>query len=208
MKRPSHGTRLKRDPGGSCQTDESIGSSVKLTNSDTSTATATVTPNWKKKRPMMPLMNAIGTNTATIANVVAITARPISSVPSRAAVAWSLPMPRWRTMFSRTTIASSISRPMHSDSAISVRKLSVKPNAYSAMNVAIDRDRQRQAGDDRAAPAVQEQEHDQHGQQRAFEDRALDAVRRLFSTWSASRVDDAQLDVRRQRASSAPRPRP
>jgi hypothetical protein len=26
---------------------------------------------------------------------------------------------------------------MHSDSAISVRKLSVKPNAYSAMNVAI-----------------------------------------------------------------------
>ena len=66
---------------------------MKLTNSDTSTATATVTPNWKKKRPMMPLMNAIGTNTATIANVVAITARPISSVPSRAAVAWSLPMP-------------------------------------------------------------------------------------------------------------------
>ena len=32
-------------------------------------------------------------------------------------------------MFSRTTIASSISRPMHSDSAISVRKFSVKPNA-------------------------------------------------------------------------------
>ncbi len=86
---------------------------------------------------MMPLMNAIGTNTATIANVVAMTARPISSVPSRAAVAWSLPIARWRTMFSRTTIASSIRRPMHSDSAISVRKLSVKPNAYSAMNVAI-----------------------------------------------------------------------
>ena len=40
-------------------------------------------------------------------------------------------------MFSRTTIASSMSRPMHSDSAISVRKLSEKPNAYSAMKVAI-----------------------------------------------------------------------
>ncbi len=85
----------------------------------------------------MPLMNAMGTNTATIANVVAITARPISSVPSRAAVLWSLPMPKCRTMFSRTTMASSMSRPMHSDSAISVRKLSVKPKAYSAMNVAI-----------------------------------------------------------------------
>jgi hypothetical protein len=35
----------------------------------------------------------------------------------------------WRTMFSRTTIASSISRPMHSDSAIIVMKFSVKPNA-------------------------------------------------------------------------------
>ena len=46
-------------------------------------------------------------------------------------------MPMWRTMFSRTTIASSISRPMQSDSAISVRKLSVKPKAMSAMNVAI-----------------------------------------------------------------------
>ena len=98
-------------------------------NSDTSTATATVRPNWKKKRPMIPLMKAIGTNTATIAKVVAITASPISSVPSSAAVRWSLPIARWRTMFSRTTIASSIRRPMHSDSAISVRKLSVKPNA-------------------------------------------------------------------------------
>jgi hypothetical protein len=35
----------------------------------------------------------------------------------------------WRTMFSRTTIASSISRPMHRLSAIIVMKFSVKPNA-------------------------------------------------------------------------------
>ena len=98
-------------------------------NSDTSTATATVRPNWKKKRPMIPLMNAIGMNTATMAKVVAMTASPISWVPSSAAVRWSLPIARWRTMFSRTTIASSISSPMHSDNAISVRKLSVKSNA-------------------------------------------------------------------------------
>ncbi len=83
---PSHGTRLKRPSCGSRHTAESIGSSVKLTKSDTSTATATVMPNWKKNRPMIPDMNATGTNTATIANVVAITASPISSVPSRAAV--------------------------------------------------------------------------------------------------------------------------
>ena len=129
MNRPSHGTRENREPGGSCQTDDSIGSRVKLTNSETSTATATVRPNWKKNCPTMPFMKAIGTNTATIANVVAMTASPISSVPSRAAAGWLLPMPRWRTMFSRTTIASSINNPMQSDSAISVIMFSVKPNA-------------------------------------------------------------------------------
>ncbi len=40
-------------------------------------------------------------------------------------------------MFSRTTMASSMSSPMHSDSAIRVRKFSVKPNMYTAMKVAI-----------------------------------------------------------------------
>ena len=40
-------------------------------------------------------------------------------------------------MFSRTTIASSMSRPMHSDSAISVRKLSVNPKRCTATKVAI-----------------------------------------------------------------------
>ncbi len=40
-------------------------------------------------------------------------------------------------MFSRTTMASSISSPMHNDSAIRVRKFSVKPNASMAMKVAI-----------------------------------------------------------------------
>ena len=39
-------------------------------------------------------------------------------------------------MFSRTTMASSISNPMQSESAISVSALSVKPKAYSAMKVA------------------------------------------------------------------------
>ena len=81
---PMKGT-LRAPSGGSRQTAESIGSSVKLTNSDTSTAAVTVIPKEKKNLPMMPLMNAIGTNTATIENVVASTASPISSVPWRAA---------------------------------------------------------------------------------------------------------------------------
>ena len=40
-------------------------------------------------------------------------------------------------MFSRTTMASSINKPIHNDSAINVMKLSVKPNACNAMNVAM-----------------------------------------------------------------------
>ena len=71
---------------GSSQRDDSIGSSVNETNSDTMTANATVMPNWKKKRPMIPFMKATGTNTAMIDIEVASTARPISAVPSRAAV--------------------------------------------------------------------------------------------------------------------------
>ena len=62
-----------------------MGSSVKLTKSETSTAKATVTPNWKKILPIMPPMKATGKNTATTAIVVAKTARPISLVPSDAA---------------------------------------------------------------------------------------------------------------------------
>ena len=64
VKRPSQGKRLKRLPAGSAQTDDSMGSSVKLTNSEIITATTTVRmPNWKKNRPMMPPMNATGANT-------------------------------------------------------------------------------------------------------------------------------------------------
>ena len=82
-------------------------------------------------------MNATGMNTAMMVKVVAMTASPISAVPSRAASRWSLPFCMWRTMFSRTTIASSISMPMASDRPISVSTFSVKPNMRMAMNAAM-----------------------------------------------------------------------
>ena len=82
-------------------------------------------------------MKPIGRNTATIDSVVASTARPISLVPSSAAWCALLPMRTWRTMFSRTTIASSISRPTHRLSAIIVMPLIVKPSAYMNRKVPI-----------------------------------------------------------------------
>ena len=74
---------------------------------------------------MMPPMKATGRNTATMVSVVASTARPISAVPFSAACRWLSPRCRWRMMFSRTTMASSIRMPMASDSAISVMTFSV-----------------------------------------------------------------------------------
>ena len=115
---------------GSCQTEDNIGSSVKLTNIEISTAAAMVRPNSWKNLPMMPPMKPIGMNTATIDSVVASTARPISWVPSSEAWWGVLPIWTWRTMFSRTTIASSISSPTHRLSAISVSMLMVKPNMF------------------------------------------------------------------------------
>ena len=69
--------------------------------------------------------------------VVAKTASPISLVPSRAAVTGSLPMSECRTIFSRTTIASSISRPILSDSASKVIILMLKPKIQ--INVRVPR---------------------------------------------------------------------
>src|SRR5262245_63498386 len=54
---------------------ESIGSRVKATKSDITTAATIVSPNWRKNCPTMPDMKATGTNTAVTVNVVARTAR-------------------------------------------------------------------------------------------------------------------------------------
>jgi len=70
---------------GSFQYADSMGSSEKLTNSDTSTEQASVSANGLNHCPPTPVMKAIGTNTARMEKVVAATARPISSVPSIAA---------------------------------------------------------------------------------------------------------------------------
>ena len=123
---------------GSCHTLDSMGSSVKLTNMLISTAATMVMPNSWKNRPTMPPMKPIGRNTATMDSVVASTARPISSVPCSAASCGLLPICTWRTMFSRTTMASSMSSPTHRLSAINVMVLMVKPNTYMNRKVPIN----------------------------------------------------------------------
>ena len=118
----------------------------------TITEATTVTANGRNHSPATPGMKATGTKTATIEKVVAATASPISAVPRRAAVMRSAPRSRWRTMFSRTTIASSISTPMASASPSRLMKFSVKPASQTAMNEAIT-----EVGSDSAVISVERQ---------------------------------------------------
>ncbi len=98
-------------------------------------------------------MNATGTNTAMIENVVAATAIPISAVPFRDAVTRSSPFSMCLTMFSRTTMASSMRTPMARDSPSRVMKLSVKPHSQTAMNAATA-----EVGSESAVISVERQE--------------------------------------------------
>ena len=122
--------------GGSPQNADSIGSSVNEISRETATEQVTVSANGRNHSPVMPGMKATGMNTAMIENVVAATAMPISAVPLSAAVRRSAPICIWRTMFSRTTMASSISTPIASDRPSKVMKLSVKPHSHTPMNAA------------------------------------------------------------------------
>ena len=56
------------------------------------------------------------------------------------------------------------------------------------------RDRQGEPGDDRAAPTVQEQKHDQYREHRAFDDRFLDAIDAALDR-IRGRIDHPQLDL-------------
>ena len=66
-------------------------------------------------------MNRIGINTAASDIVMDKTVKPISRVPSRAAVKRSLPICMCRLMFSSTTMASSTTKPTAKVNAISDR---------------------------------------------------------------------------------------
>ena len=81
-------------------------------------------------------MKATGTKITTSDSVVAMTARPISAVASAAASFGVTPFSSTnRKMFSSTTIASSMTMPVASDSASIVMLFSVKPTIFMNVNV-------------------------------------------------------------------------
>ena len=130
----------------------------------------------------MPPMKATGMNTATIVNVVAMTARPISAVPSRAAAKWSLPRCRCRTMFSRTTMASSMSIPMARERPIRVSTFRVKPNAFMAMNAATT-----EMG--RVSPVMTVERHEFRNRNTMRTVRMPPMIIVVFTSWMESRMN-------------------
>jgi hypothetical protein len=101
-------------------------------------ATAAVIPNWYKNLPEIDDMKETGRKITTSENVVAITASPISAVASFAArIAVIFFSSTNRKMFSRTTIASSITTPTIKTNASIVTLFSVKSSAFIIPNVEI-----------------------------------------------------------------------
>ncbi len=84
--------------------------------------------------PIIPETNDKGRKTTTSTKVMATAVKPISERPSSAALRLSLPISRWRVMFSSTTIESSTRIPITSESAISVSRFNEKSKMYMPIN--------------------------------------------------------------------------
>ncbi len=95
---------------------------------------------------------------------------------------------------------------MASDRPSSDIVLSVKPNAQHRDERGEHRHRQRQAGDDRRAPRVQEQEHHEHGEHGALDQRRLDVAPPSCATRTPASRTTRSVDAGGQRAAGSRRP--
>ena len=85
----------------------------------------------------MPLMKAVGMNTANSTRAMATSAAPTSSIETRAASSGDRPSFSLRSTFSTTTMASSTTMPTASTRPNRVSMLSEKPNACITAQVPI-----------------------------------------------------------------------
>ena len=115
----------------------STGQSVSATTDDSKTAIASVKPNSRNKAPACPPRNDSGTKTAASVAVVVTTAKNTCWVPKTAAARAPIPSDRRRTMFSKTTMASSTTMPVARTSARSIRMLIENPASQTAAKVPI-----------------------------------------------------------------------
>ena len=111
------------------------GLSVSELKAENTVETAIVTANWRKNWPVMPLMNAHGTNTAHSTRATAMTGPVTSSIALRAASRGGRPCSSQRSTFSTTTMASSTTMPMASTRPNSEMLFRLKPTAAMTAKV-------------------------------------------------------------------------
>ena len=177
--------------------DAIIGASVSAITAETPMAIVIVTANSRNSRPTMPPMNSSGMNTATRLTEIETTVNAISFVPVTAADRGFSPFSIWRTMFSRTTIASSTTNPVASVSASRLRLSRLKPARYMPANVPIAATGRMIAGMIVAARVAEHEEDDEDDEERGPDERRLRVGDRV-----ADRLrpvdDDVEVRVRRQ----------
>ena len=139
---------------------QSAGLSVSALKAEMSTDTAIVTANCWYMRPVMPGMNAVGTNTAARMSAIATTGPDTSSIALKAASRGDSPCSMWCSTASTTTMASSTTRPMASTRPKSDSVLIEKPEQREEHERADQRHRHRQQRDQRGPEALQEDEDD------------------------------------------------
>ena len=155
-----------------------MGVSVRDTKSEMSTATVTVMPNSKKNLPTMPFMNATGTNTATMDNVVAMTARPISEEPSREACIGGSPFlhPAVDVLEHHDGVVDqNADREGQSEHGHDVQR---EPKRLDEGKSRDDRRRQGHGADQRASHASEEDKDNEHSQHGPEPERYLDILDR------------------------------
>src|SRR5690625_5842355 len=107
-----------------------MGVNIKEISKEINTATDDVTANSVNRRPISPPTNHMGINTATKEKLIAVTVKLTSRKPRTAARKGLSPLSKYRIMLSKTTIASSTTKPVATIKAIKEMVLSVKPKAY------------------------------------------------------------------------------
>ena len=163
-----------------------------------------VRANCLKNCPLMPAMNAVGTNTAHEHQRDGDD-RPgdfVHRLAGRVARRQAL-RPASRSTFSTTTIASSTTMPIASTSPNSDRLFSEKPEQRHDRERADQRHRHGDHRDDRRPPVLQEHQHDDEDQDERFDQRVIDAGDRFLDE-DRRVVDDAVIDALREAAPSAP----
>ena len=104
-------------------------------NAENTTDTAMVTANCWYRRPVMPGMNAVGTNTATRMSAIAMTGAETSRMAFSVASVGDRPCSMLCSTASTTTIASSTTRPIASTSPNSDSVLIEKPSSGNTAKV-------------------------------------------------------------------------